>query len=88
MINWVGEMAQGLRALTALPKSSNPRNHMAHNHPKGDLMLSSGVSEDSYNVLTCNKQTNKQFFFLKKTINCVKRKLIKWDRIFARYTAA
>jgi hypothetical protein len=31
----VGEMAQGLRAVTALPKvlSSNPSNHMvAHNH--------------------------------------------------------
>ena len=31
-----GEMAQQVRALTALPKvlSSNPRNHMvAHNHP-------------------------------------------------------
>jgi hypothetical protein len=31
-----GEMAQGVRALTALPKvlSSNPSNHMvAHNHP-------------------------------------------------------
>jgi hypothetical protein len=31
-----GEMAQQLRALTALPKvlSSNPSNHMvAHNHP-------------------------------------------------------
>jgi hypothetical protein len=31
-----GEMAQWLRALTALPKvlSSNPSNHMvAHNHP-------------------------------------------------------
>jgi hypothetical protein len=31
-----GEMAQWLRALTALPKvlSSNPRNHMmAHNYP-------------------------------------------------------
>jgi hypothetical protein len=32
---WAGEMAQLLRALTALPKvlSSNPSNHMvAHNH--------------------------------------------------------
>ena len=32
-----GEMAQQLRALTALPKvlSSNPSNHMvAHNHPQ------------------------------------------------------
>jgi hypothetical protein len=36
-----GEMAQWLRALTALPKvlSSNPSNHMvAHNHPLRDLM--------------------------------------------------
>jgi hypothetical protein len=32
---WTGEMAQWLKALTALPKvlSSNPSNHMvAHNH--------------------------------------------------------
>jgi hypothetical protein len=44
-----GEMAQGLRALTALPEvlSSVPRNHMvAHNH-----LMPSGVSEDSYSVL-------------------------------------
>jgi hypothetical protein len=35
-IYWVDEMAQRLRALTALLKvlSSNPSNHMvAHNHP-------------------------------------------------------
>ena len=47
-----GEMAQLLRALTALPKvlSSNPSNHMvAHRMP------SSGVSEDSDSVLTYNK---------------------------------
>jgi hypothetical protein len=34
--NWAGEMAQQLRALTALLKvlSSNPSNHMVvHNHP-------------------------------------------------------
>jgi hypothetical protein len=33
---WAGEMAQWVRALTALPKvlSSNPSNHMVvHNHP-------------------------------------------------------
>jgi hypothetical protein len=33
---WAGEMAQWVRAPTALPKvqSSNPSNHMvAHNHP-------------------------------------------------------
>jgi hypothetical protein len=33
---WTGEMAQWVRALTALPTvmSSNPSNHMvAHNHP-------------------------------------------------------
>jgi hypothetical protein len=49
-----GEMAQQLRALTALPQvlSSIPSNHMvAHNH----LMPSSGVSENSYSVLTLNK---------------------------------
>ena len=51
-------MAQWLRALTALPEvlSSIPSNHMvAHNH----LMPSSGVSEDSYSVLTCIKKINK-----------------------------
>jgi hypothetical protein len=56
--NWAGEMAQQLRALTDLPKvlSSNPSNHMvAHNHLHCDLMPSSGVSEDSYSVLTYNK---------------------------------
>jgi hypothetical protein len=45
-----GEMAQRLRALTALPEglSSVPSNHMvAHNH----LMPSSGVSEDRNDVL-------------------------------------
>jgi hypothetical protein len=50
-----GEMAQQLRALTALPEilSSIPSNHMmAHNYLSWDLMPSSGVSEDSYSVLT------------------------------------
>jgi hypothetical protein len=45
-----GEVAEWLRALTALPEvlSSNPSNHMvAHNH----LMTTSGVSEFSYSVL-------------------------------------
>jgi hypothetical protein len=45
-----GEVAQRLRALTALPEvlSSNPSNHMvAQNH----LIPSSGVSEDSDSVL-------------------------------------
>ena len=54
-------MAQWLRALIALLKvlSSNPSNDMvAHNHPKWDAMSSSGVSEDSYNVLTYNKYIN------------------------------
>jgi hypothetical protein len=54
-----GEMAQQLRALTALPEvlSSNPSKHhmVAQNHPSRDLTPSSGVSEDSYNVLTYNK---------------------------------
>jgi hypothetical protein len=51
-------MAQWLRAPTALSKvlSSNPSNHMvAHNHLSQDLTPSSGVSEDSYSVLTYNK---------------------------------
>ena len=51
-------MAQHLRALTALPEalSSIPSNHVvAHNHLSWDLTPPSGVSEDSYNVLTYNK---------------------------------
>ena len=54
-----GEMAQRLRALTALPEvlSSIPSNHMvAHNH----LMPSSGVSEDNYSVFIYIK-INKSF---------------------------
>jgi len=49
-----GEMAQQLRALTALLEvlSSIPSNHMvAHNHLKWDLVPSSGGSEDSNSVL-------------------------------------
>ena len=49
-----GEMAQWLRAPTALPEilSSIPSNYMvAHNHLKWGLMPSSGVSEDSYGIL-------------------------------------
>ena len=61
-------MAQWGRALTALLEvlSSDPNNHMvAHNYPERDLMPSSGLSEDSYIVLTCNtyrnlKKINKQ----------------------------
>jgi hypothetical protein len=63
-------MAQQLRALTALPKilSSNPSNHMVgpefkSQQPHGGsqpselyLMPSSGVSEDSYSVLTYNNK--------------------------------
>jgi hypothetical protein len=48
------EMAQWLRALTALPEilSSIPSNHMvAHNHLQWDLMPSSGVSEESNGLL-------------------------------------
>jgi len=49
-----GEMAQRLRALTALPEvlSSNPSNHMvAHNHLYWNLMAFPAVSENN-NVLT------------------------------------
>jgi hypothetical protein len=48
-------MAQQLRELTTLPEiwSEVPSNHMvAHNHLEWDRMPSSGVSEDSYSVLT------------------------------------
>jgi hypothetical protein len=48
-------MVQWLRALAGLPKflSSIPSNHMvAHNHLSWDQVPSSGVSEDSNNVLT------------------------------------
>jgi hypothetical protein len=51
--SWAGEMAQWVRALTALPEvlSSIPSNHMvAQNHLEWDLMPSSGVHKDS--VLT------------------------------------
>jgi hypothetical protein len=60
MFGW-REMAQQLRALTPLPEvlSSNPSNDMvAHNHLKWDLMPFSGVSEDSYNVITYIKSIN------------------------------
>jgi hypothetical protein len=53
-----GEMAQQIRALTALPKvlSSNPSNHMVvYNHPLKDMTPSSGVS-DSCRVLTYNNK--------------------------------
>jgi hypothetical protein len=49
-----GEMAQQLRALTALPEvlSSIPSNQMVdHNHLQWNPMPSSGVSEDSYSAL-------------------------------------
>jgi hypothetical protein len=49
------QMAQQLRALTALPEvlSSIPRNHLVtHNHLYWDPMTSSGMSEDSDSVLT------------------------------------
>ena len=48
-------MAQQLRALTAFPEvlSSNLSNHMvAHNHMQWNPMPFSGVSKDSYGVLT------------------------------------
>jgi DNA repair protein RadC len=54
-----GEMAQQVRALTALPKvlSSNPSNHIvAHNHPSLDLTPSSGASEVHYSVLMYNNK--------------------------------
>jgi hypothetical protein len=65
-------MAQWVRAPTALPKvqSSNPSNHMvAHNHLQRDLTPSSGLFEDSYSVLTCNK-----YIFLKKSMKKKERK--------------
>ena len=61
IITGVGEMAQWLRAWTALPKvlSSVPSNHMvAHNHLQWDPIASSGVSEDSYSVLIYIKSIN------------------------------
>jgi hypothetical protein len=56
---WAGEMAQWLRALTALLKvlSSNPRNHMIAHHRsvmRSDAL--SGESEDSYSALTYNSK--------------------------------
>ena len=54
LLGRAGEMAQQLRALTALPEvlSSIPSNHMvAHSLLSWDPIPSSGVSEDSYSVL-------------------------------------
>ena len=52
---WAGEMAQWFRALTALPEvlSSVPSKPHGGSQPSvvGDLMPSSGVSEDSESVL-------------------------------------
>jgi len=62
----VGEMVHGLRLPIALPEilSSNPNNHMAtYRTLQWDLIHSSGVSEDSYNVLTSRK------YILKKRKN-------------------
>jgi hypothetical protein len=51
---WAGEMAQWFRALTALPEvlSSVPSKPHGGSQPSvvGDLMPSSGVSEDSESV--------------------------------------
>jgi hypothetical protein len=58
-------MVQWLRTLVALSEvlSSIPSHHMvAYNHLYWDPMSSSGMSEDSDNVLTDIKQTNKSFF--------------------------
>jgi hypothetical protein len=54
----IREMAQWLRALTALPEvlSPIPSNHMvAHNHLQWSLMPFSGVSEESNGVHKINK---------------------------------
>jgi hypothetical protein len=58
-------MAQRLRALAALPEvmSSIPSTHMAApNYQQWDLMLSSGVSEDSNSVLIHRKKNNLYVF--------------------------
>jgi hypothetical protein len=52
-----GEMAQWLRALTALLSSNHT---VVHNHPQWDLMPSSGVSEDSYSELAYNNKSLKK----------------------------
>jgi hypothetical protein len=52
-ISRAGDMTQQLRALTALPEVLNSilSNHMtAHKNLQCDLILFSGVSEDSYSV--------------------------------------
>jgi hypothetical protein len=52
--SWAGEMAQRLRALTALPEvlSSRPSNHrVAHNRLQWGLMPYFDVSEESNGVL-------------------------------------
>jgi len=62
-VKGAGEMAQPLRALTALTEvlSSIPSNRMvAHNHLSWELMPSSGVSEDGDSVPTYIKKKVKQ----------------------------
>lgn len=62
-LSGVGEMVQGLRVPTALPEilSSNLNNHMAtYSHLQWDLTPSSGVFEDSYNILTQVKSMKKK----------------------------
>jgi hypothetical protein len=52
--SWAGEMAQQLRAPSALPEvlSSIPSNHMVDfNHLQYNLAPSFGVSEDNYSIL-------------------------------------
>jgi hypothetical protein len=53
IIRRTGEMAQRLRAMTALPEvlTSIPSNHMeTQNHMQWDPMPSSDVSKDSYSA--------------------------------------
>jgi hypothetical protein len=47
-----GEMAQQLRALSALPEFNSQKPHGGSHHLEWDLMPSFGVSEKSNNVLT------------------------------------
>jgi hypothetical protein len=42
---------------------------VAHNHPKQDLTPSSGVSKDSYSVLTYNKSLKKIFILCKSILS-------------------
>jgi hypothetical protein len=93
------EMAQWLKALTALPEvlSLIPSNHMvAHNHLQWELMPSSGVSEDSDKIVwshTLNESVNesqatKVWLRWLKSSCSTKELLVNWKEVPGRWGTA